>query len=386
MEEKAKPSHVLEANLHDRSAGDVLSAMRGQGHHVDEFTVTPMTDGGKKLTVVLPRRLQREHEFPCYQSPEDILAGGEGIDAVRGIEVSARQHMRLTLNCQHDQAAFLKYVVTQLGGSMKVEEGKAKLRLTADLSSIQRILEFLHAMPELGSNVRVNPVYESLASRPEVDDLAKSTKGQGRHEGGEEFMLRIIGDSQIGPQLDVIQQLENEGNVNVVQLSCHQRPPRSDSFEMVAVLRLRDPSKLAALQGAIVSGHAGVYGADLVTQDKARETVQVVTNAEGARDLANASGGALQAHYKRWADPRLVVSGSLQPRSTRRIMTDVAEAHVPHAVAVPIAIVTPPAKRLRKIRHGFGAFSGIPEEAQEDRPDIREGMRRYLLGLLEQRQ
>jgi len=299
------------------------------------------------------------------------------------MEASARQHLRLLLNCHHDQAAFLKYTMTQLGGSIKVEKGgEVRLQLTAALSVIERILSFLHAANGLGSRVRVQPVYESLASRPEVDDLVQGTDKSGVSQRGEEVTLRIVGDRRVGPQLDVVRQLEAEGKtVEIVQLSCHPHPPGSQSFEMIVVLRMRDASKLDALRAGIISNHVGVYGAESVAPDKSRQTVQVVTDGYGARDLANATGGALQAHFKRWCDPRLVVSGSLRVPSASRIMTDVAEARVPHAVAVPIVLVPRPAQRPQKIQHGFGAFSGMPEASAETSQDS-DGMRRYLLELL----
>ncbi|OIO53167.1 hypothetical protein AUJ46_05695 [Candidatus Peregrinibacteria bacterium CG1_02_54_53] len=307
----------------------------------------------------------------------------KGVDAVRDIQGSARQHLRLILNCQHDQAAFLKFIVTRLGGSMKVEkEGEVRLQLTADLSTVERILSFLHAANGLGHRVRVNPIYESLASRPEVDDLAKGTDKNKCSQRGEEVTLRIVGDRRGGPQLDVIRQLEAEGKkMEIVQLSCHPHPPGSQSFEMIVVLRMQDSLKLDALRGGIISSNVGIYGADRVAQDRSRQTVQVVTDNCGARDLAHATGGALQARFKRWGDPRLVVSGSLRSPSVSRVMTDVAEAHVPHSVTVPIALVPRPTQRPHKIQHGFGAFGGMPQ-APAETPKDSEGMRRYLMELL----
>ncbi|MDD5041249.1 MAG: hypothetical protein PHX87_03180 [Candidatus Peribacteraceae bacterium] len=382
QETQETPSRVVEATVHGH-AGDVLHTIRGQGHSIDEFTITPAEDDGSKLTLILPPSAQTEKKSVSHRSPEDTLVRARGVDTVRSIEASARQHLRMVLNIQHDQAAFLKYIVTHLGGSMKTEEGEVKLRLTAGVATIERLLTFLHAMPGLGSHVRVNPVFESLASRPEVEDLI-GTSARTTHEqhGAEEVIIRITGDRRGDPQLDVIRQLEaEERKLDIRQISCHARPPMSQLFEMIVTLRLRDPSKIAALQGAIISGHVGVYGADLVRPDKARQTVQVVTDVQGARDLAHASGGALQAHYKRWADPRLVVSGALKPQSVARIVPDVADAHVPYATDVPVAIVPRAVRPPQKIRHGAGAFSGMPETAdpQETNRDIRDGMRRYLL-------
>lgn len=384
QEQEASTSRVLEARVHGH-AGDVLHTIRGQGHSIDEFTVTPGEDDGSKLTLILPPSAQAKTSLASCRSPENNLVRVRGVDTVRGIEDSARQHLRMVLNIQHDQAAFLKYIVTHLGGSMKVEEGEVKLRLTAGVATIERLLTFLRAMPGLGSHVRVNPVYESLASRPEVEDLI-GTVARATHEQHDaaEVIIRITGDRRGDPQLDVIRQLEaEEGKLAIRQISCHGRPPMSQSFEMIVTLRMRDPSKIAALQGAIISDHVGVYGADLVLPDKARQTVQVVTDAQGARDLAHASGGALQAHYRRWADSRLVVSGALKPQSVARIVPDVAGAHVPYATDVPVAIVPRAIRPPQKIRHGFGAFSGIPETADaQGAPDIRESMRRYLMELL----
>jgi len=378
-------SDVLEVTLHDSSVADVLGAVRGNGYRFEEFTIIPSPDSGKKVALVLPPSLLSERQ-PWFRKPEDILSKRQGVDAVRSMEASARQHLRLLLNCHHEQAAFLKYIMTSLGGSMKVEKGgEVRLQLTADLAAIERILEFLHAERGLGSRVRVNPVYESLVSRPEVDDLAEGTDGNRSAQRIEEYVLRIIGDEQVGPQLDVVRQLETEGKkVEIVQLSCHPHPPGSRSFEMIAVLRMRDASKLGALRAGIVSNNVGVYGAEIVTQDRSRQTVQVVTDVYGARDLANATGGALQSFSRRGfglGDPRLVVSGSLRSPSVSRIVTDVAEAHVPHSVTVPIALVPRPARRPEKIQHGFGAFSGMPKVPEEG-PTPSEGMRRYLLELL----
>ncbi len=377
--------NIFEATLHGGGVADVLNAVQGRGHRVDEFTIMPAPDEGRKIALVLPPSLASKGQ-PWFREPEDVLRKQKGVDAVRDMETSARQHLRLLLNCHHDQAAFLKFIITSLSGSMKVEKGgEVRLQLTADLASIKRILEFLHAENGLGSRVRVNPVYESLASRPEVDDLAEGTDRSRSSQRGEEVMLRIVGDRKIGPQLDVIRQLEVEGkNVEIVQLSCHPRPPGSESFEMIAVLRMRDLSRLDALRAGIISNHVGVYGADIVTPDKSLQTVQVVTDGYGARDLANATGGALQAHFKRWGDPRLVVSGSLRSPSASRIMTDVAEARVPHAATVPIALVPRAAKPPQKIQHGFGAFSGMPDPEQVEEPKARsDGMHRYLLELLD---
>ncbi|MDO8469301.1 MAG: hypothetical protein Q7S29_06130 [Candidatus Peribacter sp.] len=384
MPKEEASSDVLEVTLHGVSAADVLGTVRGQGYHPEEFTITPAPDGGRKVALVLPSSplLSRQ---PWFKKPEDILSTGKGVDAVRDMEVSARQHLRLLLNCHHGQAAFLKYIMTSLGGAMKVEKGgEVRLQLTADLAAIERILEFLHAESGLGSRVRVHPVYESLASRPEVDDLAEGTDSDRSAQRIEECMLRIVGDGQVGPQLDVVRQLEAEKKVEVVQLSCHPHPPGSRSFEMIAVLRMRDSSKLDALRAGIVSNNVGVYGAEVVTQDRSRQTVQVVTDVYGARDLAHATGGALQSFSRRGfglGDSRLVVSGSLRSPSVSRIVTDVAEAHVPHSVTVPIALVPRPAKRPEKIQHGFGAFSGMPQVPEEG-PTPSEGMRRYLLELL----
>jgi len=385
MPEEKTSSDVLEVTLHDGSAGAVLGAVRGQGYHPEEFTITPAPDGGRKVTLVLPPALLLARQ-PWFKKPEDVLHEGKGVDAVRDMEASARQHLRLLLNCHHDQAAFLKHIMTSLGGSMKVEKGgEVRLQLTAGLPAIGRILEFLHAMSGLGSRVRVHPVYESLASRPEVDDLAEGTDEHGPAQRIEEFVVRIVGDGRTGPQLDVVRQLEAEGKkVVLVQLSCHPHPPGSQSFEMIAVLRMRDASKLDALRAEIVSNTVGVYGAELITQDKSRQTVQVVTDGCGARDLANATGGALQAHFKRWGDSRLVVSGSLRSPSASRVVADIAGAHVPHSVAVPIALVPRPVKRLSTIEHGFGAFGGRSDAPEKKTKDHAEGMRRYLLELLPQ--
>lgn len=380
MEQHASSLTILEATQYGGGVGDALGAIEGEGRRVDEFTVLPAPDGGRKITLILPPGPQ----LPWSKTPAEALGAARHVEGVRGIEDSARHHLRLVLNVHHDQAAFLQYIVTQIGGSFTVEKGEAKLRLTADVAAIERVIAFLHAMPGLGSHVRVNPVYESLASRPEVDDLAGAPESGGRGQRGEEVVLRITGDSRGNPQLGVIRQLEAERGVDVFQLSCHPRPPRSTSFEMVAVLRMRDPSKLAALQGALVSSHMGVCGAERMAPDKLRQNMQVVTDADGRRDLANASGGALQARYKRWGDPRLVVSGSMKPRSVARIVTDVAAARVPYTTDVPVPLVARPGQPVRKIQHGFGAFGGMPETAEPGASawDIQEGMRRYLLELL----
>ena len=380
-------SDVLEVTLHGSSAADVLSTVRGQGCHPEEFTITPAPEGGSKVALVLPSSSLLSRQ-PWFRKPEDILNGGKGVDAIRHMEVSARQHLRLVLNCHHEQAAFLRHIMTSLGGSMKVEKGgEVRLQLTADLGAIERILAFLHAENGLGSRVRVHPVYESLAARPEVDDLAERTEIHRSAQRIEECVLRIVGDGQVGPQLDVIRQLAAEGRkTEIVQLSCHPHPPGSKSFEMIVVLRMRDPSKLDTLRAGIVSNNVGVSGAEVVTQDRSRQTVQVVTDVNGARDLAYATGGALQSFSRRgWGlgDPRLVVSGSLRSPSASRIVTDIAEARVPHSVTVPIALVPRPAERPEKIQHGFGAFSGMPK-VPETGPKPNEGMRRYLLELLSQ--
>ena len=362
-------SDVIETTLHSSHPVGVLNRALGDGFAVPEYTFTEGTEpGSTNVKLIVPCAADRLSSQPWYRPPETALSTVRGAESVRSIRGTSRHHLRMLLNSHHPEARLLMDIVTRLGGHVSSSGDGITLLLTAEVSVIDQLYDFIGATPGLSSGLRINPVFESMSARDAVDDLVpRDTRVS--PVGGEECTLRVMGDDHGSPDVEIVRHLEAESrNVQIVSLSRRPVLPGSAEFEMIIVLRAQDARVFQSLPGALVSDHAGVYSAKPVASEDALQYVQIVApDVNGAKNLVQSQRG-LQTRHRRM-DGRPVVTGSVPLHHVAELRRALEDVPFPRAINVPL------------VPTSFHKPSS-PQWYWEMGEEYRQGMRQLLVELL----
>jgi len=370
-------SEILEVAIYDNHPADALARLNGNGFNLQEYTITPGVEPNSfKLSLIVPSGAIQPN-LQGYRTPEDVLDTSRGVEAIRDIGDCARHHLFMVLNGRHAEARLLADVIMRLGGSIKKRKDEIILRVTESVPVIDQLYSFIQGMPGLSRKLRVSPVFESASSRDRIDDLVPIDHGS-MDAQREERMLQVTGDGRGSPDIEVIKHLESEKRrVTIKYLSRRPMLPGSDQFEMIIVLSAKDPEIFNTLPPALISDHVGIYGAKHVAEDSALQYIQAVPNDNyDAMDLVRSQKGWLQSRYKRWPDFKPVVAGSATLSTAHNfIKRELIDAKLPSIIAVPFV----PSAMCR-------VESGQANEwvLNELGDGIRHGMRRLLIGLVEE--